>query len=214
MLPVDEMMRKLEALENRELPKGVKEKNPSAALGKVARPEALEGDRQREQTPPEDGVARRERKISEKTEVLGDFSKEESLDEVPPKDWEEKWKGLVDFTRARNPILGSFLVLGSLVHLSDEKIEIGFDKDSFHYERMLEKENRAQLESICHEYLQKKTRVIVSPLSLGVESRGRVVLNKRETILNESEKRSEKREEENPIIQEALRLFNGKIVEG
>ncbi|HUL38440.1 MAG TPA: DNA polymerase III subunit gamma/tau [Thermodesulfobacteriota bacterium] len=214
MLPVDEMMRKLEALENRELPKGVKEKNPSAALGKVARPEAQEGDRQREQTPPEDGVARRERKISEKTEVLGDFSKEESLDEVPPKDWEEKWKGLVDFTRARNPILGSFLVLGSLVHLSDEKIEIGFDKDSFHYERMLEKENRAQLESICHEYLQKKTRVIVSPLSLGVESRGRVVLNKRETILNESEKRSEKREEENPIIQEALRLFNGKIVEG
>jgi DNA polymerase-3 subunit gamma/tau len=214
MLPVDEMMRKLEALENRELPKGVKEKNPSAALGKVARPEAQEGDRRREQTPPEDGVARRERKISEKTEVLGDFSKEESLDEVPPKDWEEKWKGLVDFTRARNPILGSFLVLGSLVHLSDEKIEIGFDKDSFHYERMLEKENRAQLESICHEYLQKKTRVIVSPLSLGVESRGRVVLNKRETILNESEKRSEKREEENPIIQEALRLFNGKIVEG
>jgi hypothetical protein len=104
--------------------------------------------------------------------------------------------------------------LGSLVHLSDEKIEIGFDKDSFHYERMLEKENRAQLESICHEYLQKKTKVIVSPLSLGVESRGKVVLNKGEAVRNESERRSEKREEENPIIQEALRLFNGKIVEG
>jgi len=214
ILPVDEMMRKLEALENRELPKGVKEKNPSATLGKVVRPGAPEGDKQREQTPPEDGEARRERKIFEKTEVSGNFNKEEALDEVPPKDWEEKWKGLVDFTRARNPILGSFLVLGSLVHLSDEKIEIGFDKDSFHYERMLEKENRAQLESICHEYLQKKTKVIVSPLSLGVESRGKVVLNKGEAVRNESERRSEKREEENPIIQEALRLFNGKIVEG
>jgi hypothetical protein len=106
------------------------------------------------------------------------------------------------------------LVLGSLVHLSDEKIEIGFDKDSFHYERMLEKENRDQLESICHEYLQKKTRVVVSALNLGVESRGQVMLNKGEAMRNELEKRSEKREEENPIIQEALRLFNGKIVEG
>jgi DNA polymerase-3 subunit gamma/tau len=213
ILPVDEMMRKLEALENRELPKGVKEKKPSAALGKVVRPGTPEGDRQGEQTPSEDGEETRGEKIFKKTEVLEDLKKEEALDEVAPKDWEEKWKGLVDFTRARNPILGSFLVLGSLVHLSDEKIEIGFDKDSFHYERMLEKENRDQLESICHEYLQKKTRVVVSALNLGVESRGQVVLNKGEAMRNELEKRSEKREEENPIIQEALRLFNGKIVE-
>jgi len=65
---------------------------------------------------------------------------------------------LVDFTRARNPILVRS-ALGNLVHLSEEKLEIGFDKDSFHYERMLERENRSQLESICHEYLQKKTKV-------------------------------------------------------
>jgi hypothetical protein len=121
---------------------------------------------------------------------------------------------LVDFTRARNPILGSFLALGNLVHLSDEKIEIGFERDSFHYERMLEKENRSQLESICQEYLQKKTKVIVSPLSEGIGTKGRVALNKEETTHTELNKRVEKREEENPIIQEALRLFNGKIVEG
>ena len=70
------------------------------------------------------------------------------------------------------------------------------------------------MESICHEYLQKRTKVVVSPLNLGIESKGRVVLNKGEAMRNESEKRSEKREQENPIVQEALRLFNGKIVEG
>jgi DNA polymerase-3 subunit gamma/tau len=217
VLPVDEMMRKLEALENRELPKGVKEKAPSAALGKVVYPGTPEGERQKEQTLPGEWEETGGKKIFGKTEVLEDSKKEEASNEVPSKDtskdWEEKWRGLVDFTRARNPILGSFLVLGNLVHLSDEKIEIGFDKDSFHYERMLEKENRDQLESICHEYLQKKTRVVVSPLNLGVESRGRVVLNKGEAMRNGLEKGSEKREEENPIIQEALRLFNGKIVE-
>jgi DNA polymerase-3 subunit gamma/tau len=214
ILPLDEMMRKLEALENKELPKGVKEGKPSTALGKAVRPGAPEGDRQKEQTPPESWEETKGKKIFDKPEVLEDLKEEEALDEIAPKDSGEKWKGLVDFTRARNPILGSFLVLGNLVHLSDEKIEIGFDKDSFHYERMLEKENRNQLESICHEYLQKKTRVVISPLNLGMGSRGRAVLNKGETMHNESEKRSEEGEEENPIVQEALRLFNGKIVEG
>ena len=214
ILPIGEMMKKLEALENRELPKGVKEKKPSTALGKVDHPGASEGDKEKEQTSRKNWEETRERKIFEKTEDLEDLKKKEALNEVPPKDWEEKWKGLVDFTRARNPILGSFLALGNLVDLSDEKIEIGFYKDSFHYERMLERENRNQLESICHEYLQKRTKVVVSPLNLGIESKGRVVLNKGEAMRNESEKRSEKREQENPIVQEALRLFNGKIVEG
>jgi hypothetical protein len=40
------------------------------------------------------------------------------------------------------------------------------------------------------------------------------VLNRGETTRNELERRSEKGEAENPVIQEALRLFNGKIVEG
>jgi DNA polymerase-3 subunit gamma/tau len=213
ILPIDEMMKKLEALENKELPKGVKEKKPSPASAKVVHVETSEGDREKEQASPENWEEPEEGKIFEKTEDLKDLMKEEASDEVPPKEREEKWKGLIDFTRARNPILGSFLALGNLVHLSDEKIEIGFDKDSFHYERMLERENRNQLESICHEYLQKKTKVVVSALTLGMGSRERAVLNKGGAMRNEQERRSEKREEEEPIVKEALRLFDGKIVE-
>jgi hypothetical protein len=179
----------------------------------VDHPGASEGEKEKEQTSPENWEETRERKIFEKTEDLKDLKKEETSGEVPPKDREEKWKGLIDFTRARNPILGSFLALGNLVHLSDEKIEIGFDKDSFHYERMLERENRNQLESICHEYLQKKTKVVVSALTLGMGSRERAVLNKGGAMRNEQERRSEKREEDEPIVKEALRLFDGKIVE-
>jgi len=85
---------------------------------------------------------------------------------------EETWKGLVDFTRARNPIIGSFLALGSLIQVSDDKIEIGFEKDSFHYERIMEKENRSQLESICHEYLQRKAELIVLSGGSGSDIQG------------------------------------------
>jgi DNA polymerase-3 subunit gamma/tau len=199
LLPIDEMLKRLEAMENKELPKGGREK-PSSASGKGI-----------DETPP-----KRQEKISEEKgfDKKEGLKEEEEVSGAPPKIWEETWDGLVDFARAKNPILGSFLALGNLVHLSEEKIEIGFEKDSFHYERMLEKENRSQLESICHEYLRKKTKVVVSPLNQGTGAKGRVAFNKGETTRNEPDKGLERRGEEDPVIQEALRLFNGKIVEG
>jgi len=126
---------------------------------------------------------------------------------------EETWKGLVDFTRARNPIIGSFLALGSLIHVSEDKIEIGFEKDSFHYERIMEKENRSQLESICHEYLRRKAKLIVSSLDQGEVSRGRTVIEGGRKDRNSSEKPLMQEGEGSSLIQEALRLFDGKIVE-
>lgn len=210
ILPIDEMIKKLEALENKELGKGGREKKNSPASARVIYPENPERDKQKEEAPPKKQEEVSEKAVFEKE----DLKKGEEFSDISPKIREETWKELVDFTRARNPILGSFLALGSLVHLSDEKIEIGFDKDSFHYDRMLEKENRSQLESICHEYLQKKAKVVVSPLNSGMSSTGRVMFNKKEATHNGLGNQSEKREEENPIIQEALRLFDGKIVEG
>ena len=216
ILPVDEMMKRLEVLENRVLLKEGTEKRISSAPGKVVRSEP-ERDKEKNKRNEDVFVEKLEQPNEEeavkKNEESNDSKIEEELSHVSSRIWEETWKGLVDFTKAKNPILGSFLALGNLVYLSDEKIEIGFDKDSFHYERMLERENRSQLESICHEYLQNKTKVVVSPLNLGIGSKGRVVFDKGETTRNVWERPSEKREEENPIIQEALRLFNGKIVE-
>jgi DNA polymerase-3 subunit gamma/tau len=126
---------------------------------------------------------------------------------------EETWRGLVDFTRARNPIIGSFLALGSLIDVSDDKIEIGFEKDSFHYERIMEKENRSQLESICHEYLQRKAKLVVSSVDQGGISKGRMVFEEERKGRNSSETPLMKEGEGNSLIQEALRLFDGKIVE-
>ncbi len=214
ILPIDEMIKKLEALENKDLSKEWKEKKTSSALGKVIPSADSQKNKEKEEPLPKNREEIGERKISEKKEDLKNFQKEGALGEPSPKILEEKWRGLVDFTRAKNPILGSFLALGSLVHLTDEKIEIGFDKDSFHYERMLERENRSQLELVCHEYLQKKTKVVISSLKQEIGSKGRVVLNRGEGTRNELGGRSEKGEEGNPLIQEALRLFNGKIVEG
>src|SRR4030043_978861 len=179
ILPIAELMKKLEALENKEVPRGWKEKKPFPPSGGVTQSKDLE--RGKEEAPSKKQEHTSGGRVFERNEETGDLKKEEESGSAPPKIWEETWKGLVDFTRARNPILGSFLALGNLVHLSDEKVEIGFDKDSFHYERMLERENRNQLESICHEYLQKKIMVVISPVNQGIGSKGRATLNKGET---------------------------------
>ena len=199
LLSIDEMMKKLETMEREGGTGGEKEKKISSVSGNVVRSENLKGDKETGEGPPK----KQEQATSE-----------EKVRDVPPPNWEEAWKGLIEFTRAKNPILGAFLALGSLVHLGDEKIEIGFEKDSFHYERMLEKENRSQLESVCLEYFQKKAKVVISPVTQGMASKKGETLSEGKAVPEEADRRSGNRIAENPLVQEALRLFDGKIVEG
>ena len=143
-----------------------------------------------------------------------DAVKESKAGEASQEVLEEKWSGLVAYTRAKNPILGAFLAMGNLVHISEDKIEIGFEKDSFHYERIMEKENRSQLESICHEYLHRKAKVVISPMDQKMVSKGRGLSGTEGPARNELEKQKIlSEEEEHPLVAEALRLFDGRIVE-
>ena len=185
ILPIDEILKKLESLGKTEYPTVEPIDERLEDLEEVEQPEEMIV----EMEPPP-----LERKIDPK-----DSQKEAVDGGESQKVREEIWKGLVDFTRARNPVLGSFLAFGSLVYMNDEKIEIGFEKDSFHYERMGEKENRSQLELICKEYFQRKTKVIISSLDQGMVLKGGVVSEARDAA-------------QSPLIQEVLRLFNGKIV--
>lgn len=126
--------------------------------------------------------------------------------------YQEIWKGLVEYTKTRNPILGSFLALGSLVEINDEKVELGFEKDSFHYDRILEKENKKQLESICKEYFKKDVKLIISPFEvkerMNNRSEAKAKMSNHFKLENEKEEKIE-----NPIIKEIVDIFNGKIIQ-
>jgi DNA polymerase-3 subunit gamma/tau len=185
VLPIDEILKKLESLD--------KGGNLSVE------PMVEKVEEVRETEPPVKAAEETEDRASEEA-MNPDHSQQETLGGgESQKIREETWRKLVDLTRARNPILGSFLTLGNLIHMDDEKIEIGFEKDSFHYDRMIEKENRNQLELICQDLFQRKIKVVISPSNQGVGLKGRAVLEAGETA-------------QNPLIQEALRLFNGRIV--
>ena len=186
VLPIDEILKKLENLGKTEYPtvKVIHEKLEN--LEEVEHPTEMMEEME---SPP-----------LERTMDPIDSQKEKVGGEASQNGREETWKGLVDFIRSKNPVLGSFIALGNLIDVNNEKIEIGFEKDSFHYERMIEKENRSQLESICQEYFRRRIKVIISHLNQGVGLKGRIASEARETV-------------QNSIVQEALRLFNGRIIE-
>jgi DNA polymerase-3 subunit gamma/tau len=232
ILSIDEVLKKLELLDKAHPSMGPTEhkkpplserpmssKNFQIERGAEEKPQMVREENRKEKVLEEEEIPKKLIKNSEpppleQTMDLDDSQQDGEGEGESQKIREETWRGLVDFTRARNPILGSFLALGNLVQLSDDKVEIGFEKDSFHYERILEKGNRSQLESICHQYLQRKAKVIISPLDQGVKSKGRVVLESGGAVRNDLKKPLEKEAGENNLIQEALRLFNGRIVGG
>ena len=238
VLPIDEIMKKLEDLE-RAMPAGRKEPVEPPPTRKMAVPKVEKKEAERaeivrtvkdEASPPMrtpvPKVEQKEEKGKERIQVVKgetpfpDPEKKEIQVKEPPDEGiqagrEEVWRGLIDFVRARKPSLGSVLVLGGLVQLSDEKIEIGFEKDSFHYETMIEKENRSQLEQLCRDFLKREVKVLISSFEGEGAPRERMNSRKRETAPpGGKEVPSEKEMKEDPVIQEVLRLFDGRIVKG
>ncbi len=193
LLPIDEILRRLEKLEKSHSPiPSMETKGVQPIKKETGEKESL---KLFQKEVDENGGAIHELPLHEPQHE----SLHEQQDGLSLQD--EVWRELVDFTRERNPVLGSFLSLGSVVRLNEEGIEIGFEKDSFHYDRMLEKENQIQLESICQEFFKRKMRLTISALNAGGRAKGRPVSREREN-----------REGKSSIIEEALRIFNGRIV--
>jgi DNA polymerase III subunit gamma/tau len=206
VLPIDEIIKKLEDL-GKALPSGRKEPAAPPPLERMAKPNVEQKEKEREEniqavkeeTPPPEPEKR-------------ELQEKEAPDEGEQAGKEEIWRGLVDFVRARKPSLGSLLVLGGLIQMSSDKIEIGFEKDSFHYETMIERENRSQLEQLCRDFLKREVKVLISSFEGEGGPRARMNSRKKETILPGEKGVPEKEIKGNPLIQEVLRIFDGRIV--
>ncbi len=220
IVPIDEILKKLEGMGKTPSTTGVTKTvgvsqhgNPAGAMSPQRRveqpqksPEGKTGRKVIEkEKPPNKMVQEGSLSPGQEAKDLEIYREERSLEESR-EFTEEVWRGLVDFTRARNPILGSFLIFGNPLRLSDDKVEIGFEKDSFHYDRILERGNQSQLELICREYFKKNTKVVISAVERGTRQQGAAYVERdgQDKVKNQTEGDS--------LIQEALRLFDGKIV--
>ncbi len=218
---LEEILKKLDNLNTSEPAAGGERRNPQRSVPEPREETALSEKPAVDPIPPLSEPVQENREGESKEDILEKKDAEDR--ENPPAEGEKgvspatdvegTWKALVDFARARNPIIGAFLAMGELIDLSQDRVEIGFEKDSFHYERMLERENRDLLEQICQGYLQTKARVIITAVDQKSRARGEKGAENKGGPSSPQEKSLEKGNGKQVLIQEALRLFNGKIVE-
>jgi len=224
LLPIDQIIKRLERLEEsqpsitsmgrREIQPSKKDERliSSKESPKEREPLKINGkEKEKKDFKKETPFKQWEKELEASPKETANLAQLQNDQQDNPALQEEVWRGLIDFTRERNPVLGSFLALGNVVRLKDEEIEIGFEKDSFHFDRMLEKENQGQLEAICQEFFKKKVKVTISALDLGWRSKGRPLIKENQRATGDVPEEGERK---NSIVEEALRIFNGRIVQG
>ena len=107
-------------------------------------------------------------------------------------------------------MLAGILEHGHLLNLDEEKIELGFASNSFFLESANDAENKKQLKDICEKFFGRSMQVKVSPVKEEVNNQSQVLARGR---AKEKENSSEEEALQHPLVDEALSIFDGKIVE-
>ena len=199
LVPLDEIMDRLNELESNlagypaELPMGAPGgKEDLVSQPDISPPPAMDEEEEEGETLP--------------------ISKKEMENEAPQRaDLEEKWAQLIDHIKAQNPILGSLLRYGRLLHLDEEQIEIGFENGSFYLEKMSEEKNKRECEEVCRDFFKKELRLIFKDFV--AEERNAHTENGRNEESTDRERHLRKEAMENPVIKEAVEIFDGTIEE-
>jgi DNA polymerase-3 subunit gamma/tau len=194
LVPLDEIMDKLDKLES-----SLRGYSSDMTIGEMGGDEGL--DSQTEVLPAP--------VTKEEQEIHLDSAKEVAREDPGKADLEEHWAKLIDYIRAQNPILGSFLRYGRLLRLDDEKIEIGFEKGSFYLEKMSEEGNRKQGEEVCRNFFKKELTLVFTDFTEEIRDTRAEKGNMEEPT--DRERHLKKEAVENPAVREAVKIFDGTI---
>jgi DNA polymerase-3 subunit gamma/tau len=125
------------------------------------------------------------------------------------------WEGLVEFCKSHNkPLLSSLLENGVPLRYHSDLVEVGFESDSYELSSMQDQDNRLELEYLASTYMGQPVRIKVSAVSpeSGVETPGSLAEKKR-LAAEQFEEELRREVHEHPLVQEALRVFEGEITE-
>ena len=115
------------------------------------------------------------------------------------------WKKLITHIKQEMPAIAPSLKDAQLISQKGEQITIEVNGSPFDFERIKEKQD--EFSAVVHKLLQK-------PVSInwvqGKKSESALTMQKKK---NEQEQRLKKDARNHPLVQEAIRLFNGKILD-
>ena len=122
-----------------------------------------------------------------------------------------QWDAYINFVRGENPILASFLTQGRPLRLTDTILEIGFAKDSFSLDRVSERTTLQSVEELAQRHFKKALQLKVTPTSPSKDAK---TSSKAPPGSETDLVRHRKKEAiDNHVVQEAVEIFQGRIVE-
>jgi DNA polymerase-3 subunit gamma/tau len=194
LLPVEEILSRVEQLEDTLFQR---ELSSAGGLTSSGPENTSKEERQGRGKPAEDVV-----------ETAPESGEGEALGEEDVRQWEE----FLAFVRGENPILASFLTQGHLVRLDDACLEIGFAKGSFAFDRVSERETFQSLEESVRRHFKQELQVKITSTNV---AKGEKKTSKASTPDGETDlvRHLKKEALGNPVVQEAVEVFQGRIVE-
>jgi len=116
-----------------------------------------------------------------------------------------QWEGFLGHVRAHRPALAAILEQGSLIENSeDDTIQVAFPK-AFHVERIKEEQRSGILDGLCREFFRTPVRLLPVLQEQGMSSR--------DNHIRQQQHQMHVAAKVHPLVQEALEIFEGRIVE-
>lgn len=121
----------------------------------------------------------------------------------------DKWMKVVDVIRAQKPSLAAILEHGYCVQWVNNKITLGFQKDSVFYKLMADKENISTFEKIVSEHFKTPTTLLVSDIPAHTDSGVKSLVQENEHQIDQMKKKAL----ENEVVKEVQKVFDGKVID-
>ena len=115
---------------------------------------------------------------------------------------DEAWSKIMSALRTKKPGLASALEHSKSVKMTDTELVINLKGSSFQKDLVDKRENRSVLEELAAEILNKKIQIKIQLLAEAVKTGTKQKMQKRQKL-----------EEQDPLVQDALRIFGGEVVE-
>ncbi len=130
-------------------------------------------------------------------------------DEKPQGDWER----FVRFCIQKKPAIGGLLEHGSPVNYAPDRMEIGFPDGSYYLTILQDQDNLGQLSELAAEFNHQPTIVKIQPISLEDDASPSSLAEKKKNDHEELMNTIRKEVTGHPVVQEALKVLGGEIID-
>ncbi len=136
-----------------------------------------------------------------------------SATKVQPRGTHSDWERFVAFVVEKRPAIGSVLEHGSPLKLEPGLMEIGFPSASYYLTSAQDTDSIEEIQALAQEFSGAETSVRIRPITPETGDSPQSLAEKKKSEQQQRTKTLKQEVADNPLINEALRLFGGKITD-